>query len=413
MKRERAMGLAKRMLHLLDSNSTELAPSCYERSVEAFTSPEIFARERAAVFGATPMFIGMSSELPGPGTFFTRDIVDTAFLTVRNREGQVRLYLNACRHRGVKVATQLCGRAKLLTCPFHAWGYDLEGALVAVPEPDAFDDMDRRTKGLIQLPVAEKYGMIFGCATPGAEFDIDEVLGGLGPELAEWNFEEFTVYGEPHVHEVHGNWKFAWDTFCENYHFSTLHRKTLGSLLHSSHQGFDTYGRNVRILSAWHAIDEMRKLPEAEWNPQKSLSVQYRLYPAINFTVLPWGMAVYWIMPGRDPSHALGLHITYVRQRPQTPEEIKILDDQIYHGCENVVQNEDFWITALAQAGVEGPAKMPTFLFGRNEPALQHFHKLYAELTEPGAPRYSESLKRPPPPAGDTLSRAPALEGAK
>lgn len=379
MKRERSMALARRMLHLLDTESTDLAPSSYEQPITAFTSPDLFARERAAIFGRAPMFIGMSNELPGPGSFFTRDLVDTPFLALRNREGQLRLYLNACRHRGVKVALAACGTTTRLVCPFHAWSYNLDGNLVGLPEAEAFNDMERKTRGLIPLPVAEKYGMIFGCATPGAALDVDEILGGLGPELGEWGFENYSVYGEPHVHETDGNWKFAWDTFCENYHFASLHGKTLGNLLHSHRMAFDVFGRNVRVMSAWRSIDEMRKLPEEQWQPEGHLSIQYRLYPSVSFTVLPGFMAVYWVLPGSRPSHTRALHITYIRKQERTAEEIQRLDNSIFHGCENVVQKEDFWITAQADAGMHSPATPPTFVLGRNEPALQHFHRLYAK----------------------------------
>lgn len=382
MKRERALGLAKRMLHLLDTGTTDQAPGTFERNIDAFTDPGIFARERSEVFGRTPMFIGMSSELAGPGSFFTRDIVDTPFLALRDKHGSVRLFLNACRHRGVKLALAHCGKASRHVCRFHAWAYDLDGKLVGLPEPEAFEDMDRATRGLIELPVAEKYGMIFGCASPGAEFDIDEALGGLGPELAEWGFENFVVHGEPHVHEVRGNWKFAWDTFCENYHFGSLHRVTLGPVLHSERMAFDTFGRNVRVMSAWKTIDEMRKAPEEEWDPVAHLSIQYRLFPSVNFTVLPGFMAVYWIMPGDGPSHAQGLHVTYVPQRTRTEAELAELDERVRFGCEDVVESEDFWITSLSEAGLRSPATPKTFVFGRNEPALQHFHRLYAEAAE-------------------------------
>lgn len=383
MKLERSMMLAKRMLHLLDTEDTDLAPEVYERDIAAFTSPEVFALERSEVFGKTPMFVGMSNEIPEAGNFFTRDIVDTPFLVIRHKDGGVRAFLNVCRHRGVKVAAERCGTARRLVCPFHAWTYDLGGKLIGVPESEAFAGMDRKTRGLVELPAAEKYGMIFACATPGASFDIDEILGGLGPELGEIGFENYTVYGEPHVHEVKGNWKVAWDTFCENYHFTALHGKTLGDLLYSQRMAFDVYGKNVRVMSAWKSIDGMRVKPENEWDPEAHLSLQYRLYPAVNFTVLGRFMAVYWLMPGDSPGHCRALHITYVPRVPEDPAQRAALDQAIEHGCQNVVEKEDFWITSLTEPGWRAPAAARTVVFGRNEPALQHFHKLYEAVTGP------------------------------
>lgn len=381
MKSERLMELARRMLHLIDTGSTDLAPSTYEQEIEAFTDPELFERERRAIFGQTPMFIGMSNEIPTPGSYFTRDFVDTPFLAVRHQDGEARLYLNACRHRGAKVVTDACGTAQTFSCPFHGWSYDIDGCLAGVPEPEGFDDLERHARGLIPLPVAEKYGMIFGCATPGLQIDPDEVLGGLGPELAEWGFDGFEMFGEPHIHEGSGNWKYTWDTFCENYHFAFLHKNTLSDYLIARRQAFDVYGRNVRMVSALKSIHEMRRLPEEEWKPEQHLSIQYRLYPSINFSVYPGFMAVFWVLPGKTVSESRALHITYLTEQPATEEARLQVEATISRGCEDVVQNEDFWVTGLAEAALRAPAAPSNFVIGRNEPAVQHFHRLFDEVT--------------------------------
>lgn len=380
MKRDAMMAQVRRLLHLIDTGTTDLAPSCYEMPLEAFTSPELFLRERREIFGRTPMFIGLSSELPGPGSYFTRDIVDTPYLALRHRDGNVRLYLNVCRHRGARLATDACGTASRFTCPFHGWSFDTDGRLATVTEPEGFDDMDRGTRGLVELPVAEKYGLIFGCATPGMTFDIDEVLGGLGPELREWGFEDMTMYGKPHVHVGSGNWKYTWDTFCENYHFAFLHQNTLKDYLVSRRQGFDVFGRNVRIISAMKSIEQMRRLPEDQWEPEKHLSIQYRLYPSINFSIYPGFLTVFWVLPGKTPSDSQALHVSYLTRLPETDAEKAEIEEVIRRGCEDVVQSEDFWITGQAQIGMHAPAARP-FVLGRNEPAVQHFHRLFAQAT--------------------------------
>src|SRR4029077_11460828 len=77
MNRDRMMGLARRMLAMIDARTTDLAPASQREPVDAYTSPELFARERKAIFGQTPMFIGMSNEIPNAGDYFTRDFVDT------------------------------------------------------------------------------------------------------------------------------------------------------------------------------------------------------------------------------------------------------------------------------------------------------------------------------------------------
>ena len=384
MNRERLVQLAQRMLDLIDRGATDLAPSTYEEPLEAYTSPDILAHERLALFTRTPMFLAMSSELPGPNTYLARDIVDNPLLLVRGADGAVRMFLNFCRHRGTKVADG-SGNARRLTCPFHGWSYNLEGQLVGVPASEGFDDMCREERGLVELPVAEKYGMIFGCATPNVTVDIDDLLGGLGPELAEWGFEGFSRFGEPHAHPVTGSWKFAWDTFCENYHFPVLHSTTVADMIYGNRQAFDVYGRNVRMVSGLRSIDELRSAPESLWEPERHLSIQYRLFPSINFSVYPEKTEVFWVLPGQNPWEGQALHATYVAREPETDEELKALEEAVYFGCEMIINREDLWVTARSLPGFRAEAAPRSVIFGRNEPAVQHFHRLYRAATD-GSP---------------------------
>src|SRR3954453_22331655 len=173
MQREELMLLAKRMIDLIDRRATDLAPSIMTEPLSAYTSPERLAQERSAIFGGPPMFLGLSGDIPTPGSWRTVDIVDTPMLLCRDEAGDVQLFLNTCRHRGVKLCEGI-GTGTSFTCPFHAWRYDLQGNLTNVTEPEGFEELDRGEYGLIRLPVAEKYGMIFGGPVPGPDLDVDE-----------------------------------------------------------------------------------------------------------------------------------------------------------------------------------------------------------------------------------------------
>ena len=243
------IALAKRMLDLIDRKTTDLAPSVMLEPMAMYTSPDVLRQERELIFGRSPMFLGMSGDLPGPGTWKSVDIVDTPYLLCRDADGEVQLFLNSCRHRGVKVVDG-AGSSANLRCPFHAWTYDLAGTLIAITEPEGFEGLCKEEHGLISLPVVERYGMIFGAPVPGPPLDADDFLCGLGPELAEWGFERFSLYTERHPHPFRGNWKFAWDTYCENYHFAFLHEKTLEGYLVNRRQAVDFFGPHVRMVSA-------------------------------------------------------------------------------------------------------------------------------------------------------------------
>lgn len=143
---------------------------------------------------------------------------------------------------------------------------------------------------------------------------------------------------------------------------------------------FETFGRNVRMVSALKTIDDMRAQPESEWNPHQHLSVQYRLFPSVNFSVYPGYMAVFWLVPGRGPNHTAALHITYVPKKPETEEEIAQVTRAITVGCNDVLQNEDFWAASQAQYMMQAPGACHHFVIGRNEPALQHFNRMYGAI---------------------------------
>ena len=97
----------------------------------------------------------------------------------------------------------------------------------------------------------------------------------------------------------------AWDTFCENYHFPFLHHKTLSDYLVGRRQLVDFYGPHVRMVSALTSIETMRADPEDEWEPGEHISIQYRLYPSVNFSVYPTKLEVHWIYPGRESGRRL------------------------------------------------------------------------------------------------------------
>src|SRR5262249_41829478 len=155
----------------------------------------------------TPLFVGMSSDLPEPGAWFTRELLDTPLLVTRGNDGEVHAFLNSCTHRGVKLTEDPCGTSRRLTCPFHGWVFDPDRELVGMPFQQGFEGLDRSGKSLGELPSAEVHGMLFVALHPDATFDADEFFGELGPDLAAFGFSTWTPIAEPHFHHIHANWK--------------------------------------------------------------------------------------------------------------------------------------------------------------------------------------------------------------
>ena len=381
------MKLTKRMLDLIDRKATDLAPSIMYEPTSLYADQAYLERERLAIFARSPLLLGLTADIPVPGSWHAVEICDTPLLMCRDEDGRARLFLNSCRHRGVKLCEGSGNGRTSFTCPFHAWRYNLCGELTSVPEPEGFEELDRAAHGLVELPIAEKYGLLFGRPTPSDEpLDVDELLCGLGPELADWGIDSFSRFTPHHLHPFRGNWKSAWATFCENYHFAFLHSQTLKNYLVSRRQAIDLYGPHVRMVSALRSIEKMRQQPESEWQPGRHISVQYRFFPTVNFSLYPDKLEAYWIYPGRVPAEGYGVHAVYVREQPATEQARKELEAAVIFGCEDIINAEDFWVTGQTVPGLYAPARPEHLVFGRNEPAVQHFHRQFRETVARLAP---------------------------
>ncbi len=228
MRRQDQIAGARKLFTYLDQRTTALADAIYRNPVTDYTSPAQGARERDLFFRQWPLNIGLSALLPNPGDWMTHDYTGVPILLVRRADGSLGAFLNACRHRGARVAEGKGNGRKDFSCPYHGWCYGLDGALIARPDETSFAAAERATHGLRPLPVAEKYGMIWVSPNPAASFDIDQTLAGLGDDLAAYGLDTYHHY-ETRVLHREMNWKLAVDTFGETYHLQHLHPETVQS----------------------------------------------------------------------------------------------------------------------------------------------------------------------------------------
>src|SRR5215472_3183830 len=102
-------------------------------SREIFVSDEIYQQELERLFTRAWLFVGHESQIPNPGDFFVSSMGEESVILCRDRAGKVHVFLNSCRHRGMKVCRYDEGNAAVLTCPYHGWSYSTDGKLVGVP----------------------------------------------------------------------------------------------------------------------------------------------------------------------------------------------------------------------------------------------------------------------------------------
>src|ERR1051325_6562810 len=123
--------LARAAAHLTQG-TTDMAARCLRVRAEQYTSPSQLEQEVRELFRERPLIAALSPDLPEPGTYVTHDAGEVPLILPRAGDGIVHAFVNACRHRGTRVAEGR-GARKRLTCPFHAWTYDLEGKVCSRP----------------------------------------------------------------------------------------------------------------------------------------------------------------------------------------------------------------------------------------------------------------------------------------
>lgn len=379
MKHDEQIRLLKHLIHQLDTDTNLDAGVILRNPASAYTCPERAAREREVFFQKQPQMIGMSGDLPEKGSFLTRDEWGTSVLATRDKNGRLRAFFNACRHRGVQVEAEPRGKRSRFMCPFHGWTYSSEGDLVSIPKAAHFGEIDKSCHGLIELPAVEKYGVLLVHPQPDGVIDADAVLEGLAPDFDNWKFDKY-VHVASDVWDSPLNWKLAIDTFGETYHFSTLHRNTLFPLFHGNVQAYDHWERNHRMILCMREIDQMRQRPENEWNIREAAFPVYFMFPNVILNVGRHSITVVRVMPhpdevGRSVSHVSFYYNPDELNKPSalgTPQEF-------FETFAAVIRDEDYAAAALSQRSAEAGLQ-DSFLLGRNEPTLHHYHNTYRKV---------------------------------
>jgi len=162
---------------------------------------------------------GHAGEIPEAGDWITTELGVESAIVMRGEDGAVRALANVCRHRGSRLCVGPRGHATLITCPYHAWSYHLDGRLRAAREmPTGFDPT---IHGLKPLPVKLVGGLIFVSFAPdppafgGAEAALEamtRLYGWAGARIAHRQ-----------AYTVAANWKLAMENYHECYHCGPAH----------------------------------------------------------------------------------------------------------------------------------------------------------------------------------------------
>ncbi|MEA2288690.1 MAG: hypothetical protein QOD55_687 [Solirubrobacteraceae bacterium] len=187
-----------------------------------YTDDDVLRMEKQAVFGRGWQFACHVDKVSKPGDMYPARCGDVPVVVVRDKDGELRAYINVCRHRGHEVVLEACNRGTM-QCHYHGWTYGLDGTLRAAPREKHEEDFDRSAFPLYPARVDTWGPLVFVNPDPSAA-SFQSTLGTLN-EVASTNGLDLSkmVLKDQRTYNVRGNWKIALDNMLECYHCPTGH----------------------------------------------------------------------------------------------------------------------------------------------------------------------------------------------
>jgi phenylpropionate dioxygenase-like ring-hydroxylating dioxygenase large terminal subunit len=367
-----AMDVMARVLDVYERKSTEQAAAQYTEPVANYFDEGRFEQEKQHIHRKVPLPLALSCELKEPGSYKAIEVLGQPVVITRDRQGQVHAHLNVCRHRGAKLVPDGTGKTRTLTCPYHAWSYDLSGCLKGVQAEATFGDVERESRSLFRLPAEERAGIVFVSLDRDAELDLSSWLGEMEPLLEAMDLSNCHHYS---TRELDGpNWKVTIDGYLESYHFKSLHKNTVYRTNMSNVAAWDSWGPHQRVAFALRTMEEAVGTAKEDWDPSHTVGAIFWLFPGLAIAG-GWRshVAVSLVLPGETAGTSRTQQYILLRDEPESEDEAKKAAEtrDWFH---DVVLDEDYATTWDVQRGLAATVG-ETQIFGRNEPALQHFHR--------------------------------------
>jgi len=331
-----------------------------------YTDPERHRAEVASV-AAHPVAVVAASEIATPGAFITTTLADRNIIITRDRDGDVHAMLNACAHRGATVETRHSGTARILSCGFHGWPYELDGTLRAVADAPLFASEPCK-KALRSLTCEERHGIIW--VIPDAEHD-KHVADWLGPDIDQLLTDlgaGAMVHHASTDYDLECNWKLLTDGFLEIYHLQYLHRNSIAPYFPANTNLTERHGNHfIGWLPKNRLVRDLTEQPRDTWQVYNGLTGAIVLTPG---TVIQWQaghIELFSLRPHpTDPTRTMARLTMLV---PADRVDNSELWDRNWERVCETIPNEDFAAAVDVQRNINAGA-VEQLQIGANEHAL-------------------------------------------
>ena len=350
----------------LPQRSSSMNKVCY-------TDPHFLKVEQEQIFKKSWQFVCHEEKLRAAGSYVTLEIQGQSVFVVRDEDGELRACYNVCKHRAHELLKGE-GTTRLITCPYHAWVYKLDGSLFRARRSEQIENFEINKVCLTGIQVETFCHLVFINLDPDAAplaqqtGDLAAEISSYAPDIAELTFAHRLTY------RIQANWKAVVDNFLECYHCPVAHRDFCSLI------DMDTYQVRTHGIYSSHMakaksadndaynIDNASVTDHAVWFLWPNMTLMR--YPGRgNFMV--WR---FYPVSETETYEVFDFFLESPEPNDDELEAIKFIDD--------VLQPEDIALVESVQRGMQTPAfDQGRFLVdpegsGMSEHAVHHFHGL-------------------------------------
>jgi phenylpropionate dioxygenase-like ring-hydroxylating dioxygenase large terminal subunit len=357
----------ERVFTHIDNGTTDLGDTVWQEPVENYHSQDRFDAE-IALLRSLPIPFCPSAALPEKGSYIARKSAGTPLVVARGKDGKVRAFINACRHRGMQIASGT-GRASGFVCPYHAWFYGLDGSLKFIPGEEGFPGLVIEDHSLVEVSAMEKGGLVYVMQK-----------GTISPQMLENSRDYFTPEQELFKQSENtdpANWKLLTETLLEGYHIKSLHKKSFYPYGLDNVNLVETYGANARVTFPFRRIEKLRDVPAEKRRAAGMLTSVYHLFPNASVSVLSKHSNLTIMEPLSPSSTQMVIYLVTPEQTAENPISLEDVKKDAQFVNESG-QDEDREAACLIQQTVTAQANTH-LTFGYFEKAIVNFHQ---HLTE-------------------------------
>ena len=217
----------------------------------AYTDDKFWTKECNTLFLDNWVFVGFKHELRNIGDVTPITVANQPIFLVNNKKGEIAAFHNVCSHRCIKLIEEIKNVKNIISCPYHAWAYDLDGNLIASPhfggtnnhKPNGFNYSEH---GLKSIRIKVWHDWIFINLNNKAP-NFEEYAAPIINQLSNINLEKIKPVATLDFGEIKTNWKFLIENFIEPYHVQFVHKKTTSQPLSDHYTIVDgvCYGSGV------------------------------------------------------------------------------------------------------------------------------------------------------------------------